>query len=104
VDILMIPIDAQHHILKQGEIEATRTALRPRVLIPMHYRLPDLEADENSPADLGPIDPWLLPEKNVVRLQSNVARFTAGSLLPADLIVVFPHSDKVRAGQQSTTR
>jgi L-ascorbate metabolism protein UlaG (beta-lactamase superfamily) len=104
VDILMMPIDSQHHILQQAEIEAIRRALRPRVLIPMHYRLPDLEAAENSPADLGPIDPWLLPEKNVVRLEDSVDRFAAGSLLPADLIVVFPHSAKVRASRQETAR
>jgi L-ascorbate metabolism protein UlaG (beta-lactamase superfamily) len=104
VDILMMPIDVQHHILQQAQIAAIRRALRPRVLIPMHYRLPDLEVTEDSPPDLGPIDPWLLPEKNVVRLESNVARFTAGSLLPADLIAVFPHSAKVRASQKPTTR
>jgi L-ascorbate metabolism protein UlaG (beta-lactamase superfamily) len=104
VDILMMPIDAQYHILQQAQIAAIRRALRPRVLIPMHYRLPDLEVTEDSPPDLGPIDPWLLPEKNVVRLESNVARFTAGSLLPADLIAVFPHSAKVRASQKPTTR
>jgi len=36
VDILLIPIDAQQHILKDHEIQAIRRALRPRVLIPMH--------------------------------------------------------------------
>src|SRR2546430_16006401 len=37
VDILMMPIDARHHILKEAEVEAIRKALRPRILIPMHY-------------------------------------------------------------------
>jgi L-ascorbate metabolism protein UlaG (beta-lactamase superfamily) len=97
VDILMMPIDANHHILKEGEIEAIRKALHPRVLIPMHYRLPDLEASAASPQDLGEITPWLAGRENVVRLESSVATFTARSLLPAETIVVFPHSPKVRA-------
>ena len=37
VDILMMPIDAKHHILKDAEIQSIRKALRPRILIPMHY-------------------------------------------------------------------
>jgi L-ascorbate metabolism protein UlaG (beta-lactamase superfamily) len=40
VDILMMPIDAREHILKNAEVEAIRRTMRPRVLIPMHYRGP----------------------------------------------------------------
>jgi L-ascorbate metabolism protein UlaG (beta-lactamase superfamily) len=101
VDILMMPIDAQYHILKECEIQEIRSALRPRVLIPMHYRLPDLERSQDSPQGLGPIDPWLAKEKNVVRLEDNRAIFTPGSLLPAELFVAFPHSPRVHAPKQS---
>jgi len=97
VDILMLPIDARHHILKDAEIQAIRTALRPRVLIPMHYRLPDLEPSGGTPQDLGEISPWLAGQNHVVQLESNIATFTAGSLLPAQIVAVFPHSPKVSA-------
>lgn len=95
VDVLMIPIDAKHHILKEPEIESIRKALRPRVLIPMHYRIPDLESSADSPEDLGEIGPWIAAQQNVIQLDSNIATFSAGSLLPAQAIVVFPHSPKV---------
>jgi L-ascorbate metabolism protein UlaG (beta-lactamase superfamily) len=95
VDILMMPIDARHHILKDPEIEAIRKALRPKIVIPMHYRIPDLEASPDSPQDLGEITPWLAGQTNVVLLESNAASFTAGSLLPSQVVVVFPHSAKV---------
>jgi len=97
VDILMMPIDAREHILKNAEVEAIRRTARPRVLIPMHHRHPDLESSEDSPRGLGPIDPWLAGQKNVTRLENNYAVFTMGSLESGDRIVVFQHSPKVRA-------
>jgi L-ascorbate metabolism protein UlaG (beta-lactamase superfamily) len=100
VDILMMPIDAQYHILKEQEIREIRSALRPRVLIPMHYRIPDLEASQDSPADLGPIDPWLAKEKNAIRLKNNQTIFTAASLPLAEQIIIFHHSPRVRAAQR----
>jgi len=95
VDILMLPIDAKHHILKDAEIEAIRSALHPRVLIPMHYRLPDLERSADSPEGLGEIDPWLAGQANVVRSDKNIATFTAASLPPAPVVLLLPHSPKV---------
>ena len=100
VDILMAPIDGQYHILKEHQIQEIRSTLRPRVLIPMHYRIPDLEVSENSPRGLGPIDPWLAKQKEVKRLKSNEAVFTAGSLPPAEQVIVFQHSPKVRPAQR----
>lgn len=95
VDILMMPIDARDHILKPDEVQAIRRTTRPRVLIPMHYRHPDLESSGDSPHGLGPIDPWLAAEERVTRLTSNHARFTQGSLKSGERIVVFPPSPKV---------
>jgi hypothetical protein len=97
VDILMLPIDAKHHILKDAEIQAICKALHPRILIPMHYRIPDLERAGDFPQGLGEISPWLAGQENVIQLESNIATFTAGSLLPAQVVVVFPHSPKVTA-------
>ena len=65
----------------------------------MHYRLPDLEPSAGTPQDLGEISPWLAGQDNVVHLESNIAKFTAGSLLPSQIVVVFPHSPKVSAAR-----
>jgi L-ascorbate metabolism protein UlaG (beta-lactamase superfamily) len=97
VDILMMPIDALAHILKHYEVQTIRRTIRPRVLIPMHYRHPDLESSEDSPRGLGPIDPWLAGMKSVTRLKSHYALFTTGSLKAGERIVVFQHSPKVCA-------
>src|SRR5205085_11177425 len=97
VDILMMPIDAREHILKDAEIDEIRRTARPRVLIPMHYRYPDLESSDDSPRGLGPIDSWLARQESVTRLKNNYAVFTTGSLKSPGRIVVFNHSPKVRA-------
>jgi hypothetical protein len=34
------------------------------------------------------------------KLESNIATFTAASLLPAQMVVVFPHSPKVTASRK----
>jgi L-ascorbate metabolism protein UlaG (beta-lactamase superfamily) len=68
VDILMLPADGLEHILKNREIAAIVAALEPRAVIPMHYRIPELESEPDSPDDLGDIDSWLAGRENVVRL------------------------------------
>jgi L-ascorbate metabolism protein UlaG (beta-lactamase superfamily) len=99
-DVLMIPIDSQNHLLKEEEIQGIRAALRPRILIPIHYRHPDLEIDPQSPKDLGSINPWLVGKEHVTRLSSHRAEFSAASLGRGERIVVFRHSPQVRAPER----
>ncbi len=96
VDILMMPIDAQEHLLKHHEVEAMQRAVRPRVLIPMHYRHPDIETDLDTPAHLGTIDPWLARQANVHRLDGHTAVFSTPALPPQTQLVVFRHSPIVK--------
>jgi L-ascorbate metabolism protein UlaG (beta-lactamase superfamily) len=96
VDILMMPIDGAYHILARDAIEEIRIALRPRVIIPMHYRIPDLESSNDSPDDLGEIEPWLAGETNVNLLGANVKLFRSGSLPQEQQVIVFTHSPSVR--------
>lgn len=97
VDVLMLPIDGDEHILAEAEIEAILSAVRPRVLVPMHYRIPDLESEPDSPSDLGPIDPWLYGQDSVRRLPTHRIEVTAGWLSHAPSIVVLTHSPEVGA-------
>lgn len=52
VDVLLLPVDGQEHILKYAEIDAIRATLRPKVTIPMHYQIAELS---DLPKDLGPL-------------------------------------------------
>ena len=91
VDLLMAPIDSTYHILKQAEIESILTAVKPRILVPMHYQIPELSPMEN----LGPIDPWLEGRSNTTRLSENRYQLEE-TLAGSTRILVFPHSPKVK--------
>lgn len=97
VDVLMLPIDGEEHILSYAQVEAIRQALAPPILIPMHYRHPDLELDESRPEDLGPIDPWLAGQNNVRRVGSHRVVVTAESLPESPELWVLEHAPYVRA-------
>lgn len=93
-DILFIPIDSDYHILKPDELAEVLDRLKPKVIIPMHYRHPDLEDDGFPKGGLGEIDPYLVG-KNFQQLDGNTQVFERGELPEAQLIVVFRHSDDV---------
>jgi len=93
VDVLMMPIDAKHHILSESEIEAIRRALTPRILIPMHYQLPMLSSE---PKDLGPIEPWLAEHPGANRLKTNRIVIQPRSLPVKQEVFVFQPSPAVK--------
>ncbi len=93
VDVLFVPADGLDHILTSQEIDAIRQSLQPKIVIPMHYRL---DGFLGLPASLGPIDPWLEKQKNVVRVGGHRASFTAPvSFDPR--VMVFEPSPSLRA-------
>ncbi len=96
VDVLMIPIDSQFHILKADQIAAIRTRLSPRVLIPMHYRHDDLETSPDKPEQLGGIDGWAKPETDVLYLGSHIQEFSFNKLPRKPEVLIFKHSPLVK--------
>jgi L-ascorbate metabolism protein UlaG (beta-lactamase superfamily) len=78
VDVLMMPIDSQFHILKADEIAAIRRRLSPSILIPMHYRHDDLESVTGSPEALGGIEGWAKGELGVRHLNTHTLKFSEG--------------------------
>ena len=98
VDVLMMPIDGQYHILSREEIEAIRTRLRPRVTIPMHYRIPSLS---ELPRSLGPLEPWLAGRQNVIRLETNRTVLAPDKLPASEQIFVFPPSPALKPWSRS---
>src|SRR5207247_2351487 len=96
VDVLMIPIDSQFHILKADQIAAIRSRLSPVILIPMHYRHDDLETRPNSPEQLGGIDDWAKGEATVRFLASHKQELSLATLPRKPEVVIFKHSPLVK--------
>lgn len=88
VDVLMVPADGQDHILKPEAIAAAEHALKPRIVVPMHYRL---EGFLGLPRSLGPVDPWLARRESVTRLDSHRLRVSAET--PAGTFRFLPSPD-----------
>ena len=99
VDILMMPIDSEYHILKEPEIQAILQQLSPDILIPMHYRIAELEPDDDSPDGLGGINGWLASKQNVRRLFSHQTTISSQDLPASREILVFEHSPLVERPQ-----
>jgi L-ascorbate metabolism protein UlaG (beta-lactamase superfamily) len=95
VDILMIPGDALYHIIDAEATGAAIQALDPRIVIPMHYRIGALETEEDSPSDLGDVEPWLEGRFPVRRLPGNVLSLTAAQLPVERTYTVLQHSPEI---------
>ncbi len=96
VDVLMMPIDSQFHILKADQIASIRSQLTPPILIPMHYRHDDLETSPDRPEQLGGIDDWAKGEANVRYLDSYKYEFSYATLPKKPAVVIFKHSPLVK--------
>jgi|GEM_PF-413630 len=108
VDILFIPMDGDFHIVPKEVYEHLFTIIEPRIIVPMHYRLPDLERDAESPKNLGEIEPFLKQRPKVVRgdslsylpevveLTSNQLVLTADGLPDSTTYYVFQHDPSIR--------
>ena len=97
VDVLMMPIDSQFHILKADQIAAIRRELSTPILIPMHYRHADLETNPNNPELLGGIEEWAKGEATVRYLASHLQILSLPDLPKKPEVVIFKHSPLVTA-------
>ena len=88
VDVLMLPIDEQYHIIDQPTIDEILARLSPKRLVPMHYALPQLEPGD-LPSDLGPIGPWLAGRNRIDSVGGASATFSIDALTDPLRIVVF---------------
>lgn len=97
VDVLMMPIDSQFHILKADQIAEMRRKLFPSILIPMHYRHAGLEVNPDKPEQLGGIEDWAQGQANVRYLPSNRQTLAFSELPRKPEIVIFKHSPLVKS-------
>ncbi len=93
IDVLLLPIDGDEHILKAAQIDEIRKTLKPSILIPMHYRIPELT---DLPASLGTIDTWLVQQPNALRLRTNRWTVSPKDLRQSNQVLFLPHSPEVR--------
>ena len=99
VDLLMLPVDAEFHILSQATIDDYRARLQPRLLVPMHYRHDDLETEPDEPGDLGNIDDWAIDQARVQRVGSDHVTMGPDDLPPEAGILIFEHSPAIAPPQ-----
>ena len=71
VDILMLPADKDEHILKNSEALEFLTALEPKIQIPMHYCIPDLQPEGKCPGGLFPIAEPLMSGTRINEIAGN---------------------------------
>jgi L-ascorbate metabolism protein UlaG (beta-lactamase superfamily) len=95
VDVLMMPADGVWHILSAETTDEIIEMLQPRIVIPMHYRLGDLEVAADDPSDLGDVDPWLDGRIGVRRLGGHITILRADELPPERTFLVFEHAPYV---------
>lgn len=95
IDILLVAIDSQFHILKKDELEIVLKTIDPKVIVPMHYRIPALETDADNPKNLGEIEPWLVDKENVLRLDGNTHSFQKKLFDKNTQIFVFKHDASI---------
>ena len=81
VDILLVPVGGHFTIDARGASEVC-SQLKPRVIIPMHYRT------EKSFPNIATVDDFLEGKSNVKRLDSSEVEFKAGKLPASTEIMV----------------
>ena len=77
IDILLVTVDDSNHLLSYDEVDSLIKRLKPSIVIPMHYQIPELMADDTG---LKPPDGWLTTQGNVKRLNGPSAEFSPEAL------------------------
>ena len=95
IDILLLPIDDTYHILKEDETKKVLAQLKPKIVIPMHYKIAALEPTLGKPKNLGTIDKYIANHPNTTLVGSNTKIFDI-SMIPDRLqYYIFEHSNNV---------
>lgn len=109
VDVLLIPMDGDYHIISSEAYAETFKFLEPKIIIPMHYRIPELEIDPESPSNLGEIGPFLGKRPHIATdslntylpdvryIESNSLTISIEELPERSTYFVFNHSPALRS-------
>ena len=77
IDVLLVTVDDSNHLLSYEEVDSLIQRLEPRVVVPMHYQIPGLTAEDTG---LEPPEGFLATQRNVKRLDGDTAVFSPQSL------------------------
>ncbi|HAA96127.1 MAG TPA: hypothetical protein DCE26_10640 [Dehalococcoidia bacterium] len=86
VDVLLVTVDDSNHLLSYEQVDSLVERLEPRVVVPMHYQIPGLMADDTG---LEPPEGWLATQARVKRLEGHTARFSPQDLPSQTEVWVF---------------
>lgn len=92
IDILMITVDDSCHLLTYPEVEALIAMVHPRVVIPMHYLIPDLMPESTT---LRTIDEWLATQGQVRHLGGHQMTLSRHDLPEVPEVWVFEPAPEV---------
>jgi len=95
IDILMLPIDDSYHILKAEETAEVIRRVDPKIIIPMHYKITDLEPTPGKPKNLESIDEYIASRENVISLNGNLKEISSSEIPKSQQYWVFEHSPLV---------
>ena len=89
VDVLMVTVDDSCHLLSYQEVDLVVDRVNPRLVIPMHYRAPDLMPES---CGLKGVDEWLATQPNAKHLNGHSISLTREDLPSTGEVWVFQPS------------
>lgn len=89
VDVLLVTVDDACHLLSYAEVDSIIHRLDPRIVVPMHYRIPSLMPES---CGLKPPDRWLATQPSVKQLKGHSATFSREGLPHSAQVWVFEPS------------
>ena len=89
VDVLMVTVDDSCHLLSFQDVDLVIDRVNPRVVIPMHYRSPDLMPES---CGLKTLDQWLATQPNAKQLNGHSTTITSEDLPTTGQVWVFQPS------------
>ena len=97
VDVLMVTVDDSCHLLSYQEVDSLVALVNPRVVIPMHYRVPGLMPES---CGLKTPDGWLATQSNVKQLKDYSISLSKEALPSSTEVWVFQPSPESLAAPQ----
>ena len=89
VDVLLVTVDDTCHLLSYREVDSLVDRVDPRIVIPMHYRVPGLMPES---CGLKPPDGWLATQSNVNQIGAHSVSISREELPASTQVWVFQPS------------
>ncbi|MEQ8362961.1 MAG: MBL fold metallo-hydrolase [Cyclobacteriaceae bacterium] len=94
IDILILPVDTHQHILRKEALKDWIAKTGAKVVLPMHYRIDELEPEPEKLTSLGPVDYDFMNEYQVSTLKTNFIKYSQQRLPKQTTFVVLDYYRK----------